>query len=79
MGVMGDYLVQIDRILVLLYEAKSEDMNKGVVQVLAQIYSIIKRQCKCKLDQTISTIPIIFGIVTTGKLWQFVHWTGLLE
>ncbi|CAG8796811.1 16622_t:CDS:2, partial [Gigaspora margarita] len=71
-----DYIVEIVRILVLLYEAKSEDMNKGTAQVLVQMHSAMERQLrKYKFQME----PTIFGIVTTGKLWRFVRWTGSLE
>ncbi|CAG8799455.1 14441_t:CDS:2 [Gigaspora rosea] len=60
-----DYIVELVRILVLLCEAKSEDMNKGTAQVLVQMHSAMERQLrkhKFKME------PTIFGIVTTGKL-----------
>ncbi|RIB15926.1 hypothetical protein C2G38_2191324 [Gigaspora rosea] len=39
-----DYIVELVRILVLLCEAKSEDMNKGTAQVLVQMHSAMERQ-----------------------------------
>ncbi|RIB07769.1 hypothetical protein C2G38_2213432 [Gigaspora rosea] len=71
-----DYIVEIVRILVLLCEAKSEDMNKGTAQVLVQMHSAMERQLRKRKFQM---EPTIFGIVTTGKLWRFVRWTGSLE
>ncbi|CAG8586142.1 7019_t:CDS:2 [Diversispora eburnea] len=67
-----DYMVKLTEILVLLCEAKSEDMNKGVAQVVVQMQSAIENLGKRKR-------PVMFGIVTTSKLWRFVRWTGSLE
>ncbi|CAG8818663.1 2761_t:CDS:2, partial [Dentiscutata erythropus] len=39
-----DYIVKIVRILMLLYEAKSEDMNKGTAQVFVQMHSAMEQQ-----------------------------------
>ncbi|CAG8662546.1 10632_t:CDS:1, partial [Diversispora eburnea] len=41
-----DYLVEVNIILVLLCEAKSEDMNKGTAQVLVQMHSVMERQLR---------------------------------
>ncbi|CAG8604256.1 4939_t:CDS:2, partial [Ambispora leptoticha] len=72
-----DYMVVIVKILVLLCEAKAENMNKGTAQVLVQMHSAIEQQLgKRKHGQMEQAM---FGIVTTGKLWRFVRWTGLLE
>ncbi|CAJ0766488.1 13102_t:CDS:2, partial [Entrophospora sp. SA101] len=72
-----DYMVVIIKILVLLCEAKAENMNKGTAQVLVQMHSAIEQQLdKHKHGQMEQAM---FGIVTTGKLWRFVRWTGSLE
>ncbi|CAJ0921502.1 13238_t:CDS:2 [Entrophospora sp. SA101] len=72
-----DYMVVIIKILVLLCEAKAENMNKGTAQVLVQMHSAIEQQLgKRKHGQMEQAM---FGIVTTGKLWRFVRWTGSLE
>ncbi|CAG8757952.1 18576_t:CDS:2, partial [Racocetra fulgida] len=39
-----DYMVDIGKILVLLYEAKAENMNKRTAQVLVQMHSAIEQQ-----------------------------------
>ncbi|CAJ0844676.1 6748_t:CDS:2 [Entrophospora sp. SA101] len=72
-----DYMVVTVKILVLLCEAKAENMNKGTAQVLVQMHSAIEQQLdKHKHGQMEQAM---FGIVTTGKLWRFVRWTGSLE
>ncbi|CAG8621759.1 7222_t:CDS:2 [Ambispora gerdemannii] len=72
-----DYMVIIVKILVLLCEAKAENMNNGTAQVLVQMHSAIEEQLnKRKRGQMEHAM---FGIVTTGKLWRFVRWTGSLE
>ncbi|CAG8809605.1 4787_t:CDS:1, partial [Gigaspora rosea] len=39
-----DYIVELVRNLVLLYEANSEDINKEAAQVLVQMQSVIEQQ-----------------------------------
>ncbi|RHZ69304.1 hypothetical protein Glove_284g64 [Diversispora epigaea] len=81
-----DYTVKIVDILVLICEAKSENMNKGSAQLIAQMHSAIEQQVRSNKEQVKlgkrkreHTEPIVFGIVTTGKLWRFFRWKGLLE
>ncbi|RHZ77335.1 hypothetical protein Glove_181g12 [Diversispora epigaea] len=75
-----DYVVEIITILVLMCEAKSENMNKETAQVLVQMKSAMEaiehKSFKCKLDHQEA---VMFEIVTTGKLWQFIRWTELSE
>ena len=72
-----DYMVAIVKILVLLCEAKVENMNKGTAQVLVQMHSAIEQQLGKRKHSQME--QAMFGIVTTGKLWRFVRWTGSLE
>ncbi|CAG8724397.1 10621_t:CDS:2, partial [Gigaspora margarita] len=74
-----DYVVRIVEILVLLCEAKSEDMKQGMSQVLVQMYSAVEQLLGKRKHAQTDFVPMMFGIVTTGKLWRFVRWTGSLE
>ncbi|RHZ53487.1 hypothetical protein Glove_441g100 [Diversispora epigaea] len=64
------YMVIIVEILVLLCEAKAENMNKGTAQVLVQMHSAIEEQLNKRKRGQIK--HAMFRIVTTGKLWRFV-------
>ncbi|RIB07592.1 hypothetical protein C2G38_2273785 [Gigaspora rosea] len=71
-------MVEIDKILVvLLCEAKAENMNKGTAQVLVQMHSAIEQQLSKRKHGQME--QAMFGIVTTGKFWRFIRWTGSLE
>ncbi|CAG8598612.1 8720_t:CDS:2 [Diversispora eburnea] len=80
-----DYTVKIVDILVLICEAKSENMNKGSAKLIAQMHSAIEQQVRRKKEQQLGKRkreqmePIVFGIVTTGKLWRFFRWEGSSE
>ena len=61
-----DYMVKLREILILLCEAKAEDMNQGAAQVLVQMLSASEQQLrKHQYGQ-------VFGIVTTEKSWRFI-------
>lgn len=69
-----DYWVKfVDILLLLVCEAKSEDMNQGVAQVIVQMQSAIEQLSKQGQDH------VIYGIATTGKFWRFVRWNGSSE
>ncbi|UZO19811.1 uncharacterized protein OCT59_011082 [Rhizophagus irregularis] len=68
-----DYLVKLTQILILLVVAKSDDLKQGAVQAFVQAYIAIE-----KLFREFSK-PIVYGIVSTGKLWRFFRWTGSLN
>ncbi|PKK69934.1 hypothetical protein RhiirC2_780351 [Rhizophagus irregularis] len=68
-----DYWVIFVDVLLLLYVAKSQDMDQGVAQVIVQMQSVIERSSKQEQDH------VIYGIATTGKLWRFVRWNSSPE
>jgi hypothetical protein len=68
-----DYWVIFVDVLLLLYVAKSQDMDQGVAQVIVQMQSVIERSNKQEQDH------VIYGIATTGKLWRFVRWNSSPE
>lgn len=77
--------MKIVDILVLICEAKAENMNKGSAQLIAQMHSAIEQQVRRNKEQQLGKRkreqmePIVFGIVTTGKLWRFFRWEGSPE
>ncbi|CAG8746820.1 1160_t:CDS:2, partial [Racocetra persica] len=77
-----DYLVKLDDFAVLVNEAKSEDLTKRIAQNIMQLHSASESLLgKRKLEQTEfeSSQQQLFGIVTTGVSWYFIHWTGSPE
>lgn len=68
-----DYWVALVKVLLLLCEAKSDDMNQGVAQVIVQMHSAIERLEKWNEE------PTIYGIATTGRAWKFIRWVGSSE
>ncbi|CAG8795120.1 18896_t:CDS:2, partial [Dentiscutata erythropus] len=77
-----DYLVKLDDFAVLVNEAKSEDLTKGIAQNIMQLHSASESLLgKRKLEQTEfeSSQQQLFGIVTTGVSWYFIRWTGSPE
>ncbi|CAG8511274.1 501_t:CDS:2 [Ambispora leptoticha] len=80
------YAIFIRYILALVTEAKVMDMEKGITQNLAQIYSAVEKNQeilgnKRKFDQTgLDNYPeVIFGIVTSGTIWRFIRVSGPLK
>ncbi|CAG8480359.1 9914_t:CDS:2 [Gigaspora margarita] len=56
------------------------DGNRGYgyadyAQCIMKMHTVAEELGKCKHDKS----PTIFGIVTTGRIWRFIHWTGSLE
>jgi len=68
-----DYVVKLVEILVLLVKAKSDDMKQEAAQAFVQSYTAME-ELLCKFNE-----PIMYGIVSTGKLWRFFRWTGPLN
>jgi hypothetical protein len=68
-----DYWVTFIEVLLLLCEAKAEDMNQGIAQVIVQIHSAIEQL------ENFNKEPTIYGIATTGRTWRFVRWVGSSE
>ncbi|CAG8603700.1 872_t:CDS:2, partial [Funneliformis caledonium] len=54
--------------------AKLEDMKQGMAQNIVQVHSAMER-----LLNSGQAEPAMYGIVTTGKLWRFIRWTGSLD
>ncbi|POG65649.1 hypothetical protein GLOIN_2v1664162 [Rhizophagus irregularis DAOM 181602=DAOM 197198] len=59
--------------IVLICEAKADNMEKGLAQLLVQLHSAVENFA------TTGPNPKMYGIVTTGTSWRFVCWTGSLE
>ncbi|CAG8746661.1 24885_t:CDS:2 [Gigaspora margarita] len=81
-----DYAIFTRYIIILVTEAKMMDMEKGITQNLAQIYSAIERNQnilgkKRKFEQAgLDNYPgVMFGIVTSGIMWRFIRVSGPLE
>ena len=62
-----DYWVTLVEVLLLLREAKTEDMNQGVAQVIVQMHSAIEQ-----LENN-NKEPKIYGIATTGRTRFLIH------
>ncbi|PKY32910.1 hypothetical protein RhiirB3_493389 [Rhizophagus irregularis] len=68
-----DYIIFADAMIVLICEAKADNMEKGLAQLLVQLHSAVENFA------TTGPNPKMYGIVTTGTSWRFVCWTGSLE
>ncbi|CAG8712016.1 9150_t:CDS:2, partial [Dentiscutata erythropus] len=81
-----DYAIFIRYIIALVTEAKVMDMEKGITQNLAQIYSAVEKNQKIlgnkrKFEESgLDNCPeVIFGIVTSGTIWRFIRVSGPLK
>ncbi|RIB14274.1 hypothetical protein C2G38_2195605 [Gigaspora rosea] len=70
-----DYGVYIQKIPVLVTEAKPYESEKAVAQTLVQIHSA----AESLLGKRKRSEQTMFGIVTTGRSWRFIRWNGSLE
>ena len=71
--VMAFWIIQ--KIPVLVTEAKPHESGKAVAQTLVQIHSA----AESLLGKRKRTEQTMFGIVTTGRSWRFIRWNGTLE
>ncbi|CAI2192418.1 19493_t:CDS:2 [Funneliformis geosporum] len=69
-----DYAVKMIEVFLVLCEEKLEDMKQRMAQNIVQVHSAMER-----LSNSGQAEPKMYGIVTTGKLWRFVRWTGSLD
>ncbi|CAG8454584.1 296_t:CDS:2 [Funneliformis mosseae] len=69
-----DYVVKRIEVFLVLRETKLEDMKQGMAQNIVQVHSAMER-----LLNSGQAEPTMYGIVTTGKLWRFIRWTGSLD
>ncbi|CAG8625974.1 9102_t:CDS:2, partial [Diversispora eburnea] len=71
-----DYEVNIQNVPILINEVKKQDMEKGVAQNLVQVYTAGEKLLrKRKRDESVD----LFGIVTMGDVWRFIHLCGTLQ
>ncbi|CAG8772809.1 18533_t:CDS:2 [Dentiscutata erythropus] len=70
-----DYGVYIQKIPVLVTEAKPYESEKAIAQTLVQIHSA----AESLLGKRKRSEQTMFGIVTTGRSWRFIRWNGSLE
>ncbi|RIB11386.1 hypothetical protein C2G38_2203574 [Gigaspora rosea] len=68
----ADYAVYIQDNIVLVDEAK---WKEGIAQCVMEMHTLVEKLGKRKRDKSLT----IFGIVTTGRSWRFIRWTGSLE
>jgi hypothetical protein len=69
-----DYVVFILSVMGLICKAKSDNLNEGITQLIAQMYSaweIIKHD-----NEPCSEI---YGIVSTTVEWRFISLSGALD
>jgi hypothetical protein len=60
-----DYLLQTKKHRLLVVEAKNADTSRGMSQLVAELAA---------LDQwTVSDEPVLYGALSTGDIWRFVH------
>jgi hypothetical protein len=63
------YVIQAP--ILMLVEAKKGELDIGLGQCIAEMYAAeIFNQTKAKV------IPVVYGCVTSGKLWQFLKLEG---
>jgi len=60
--------------VITVVEAKKENINAGVGQCAAEMIAaqIFNAQSKGKLTENMTDINVIYGVVTTGSIWQFL-------
>nr|CAG8632193.1 11462_t:CDS:2 [Entrophospora candida] len=74
-----DYAVYIQEIPILVTEAKLWENDKAIAQNLVQIHSVAESLLGKRKQSKIGSEQVIFGIVTTGRSWRFICWSGTLE
>lgn len=60
--------------VITVVEAKKENINAGLGQCAAEMIAaqIFNQQCEGKSNETVTNIKTIYGVVTTGSIWQFL-------
>lgn len=60
--------------VITVVEAKKENINAGLGQCAAEMIAaqIFNQQSEGKLNETVTNIKTIYGVVTTGSIWQFL-------
>ena len=60
--------------VITVVEAKKENINAGLGPCAAEMIAaqIFNQQSKEKLGENIANINVIYGVVTTGSIWQFL-------
>ncbi|RUP41804.1 hypothetical protein BC936DRAFT_138293 [Jimgerdemannia flammicorona] len=72
-----DYVILLGFLAILVTEAKTEDIQKGVTQNLVQLHTAAEKLGKRKREEKPNIN--VYGIVTTGLSWRFVRWSGFEE
>ncbi|RIB25674.1 hypothetical protein C2G38_2138678 [Gigaspora rosea] len=70
-----DYGIYIQKIPILVTEAKPHESEKAIAQTLVQIHSA----AESLLGKRKRSEQTMFGIVTSGRSWRFIRWNGTLE
>ncbi|RUS35531.1 hypothetical protein BC938DRAFT_479954 [Jimgerdemannia flammicorona] len=77
-----DYAIFLVAFAVLVTEAKMTEVNKGITQNLVQLHSAaenIRKRKRKESHHPTDYLVNVYGIVTTGLEWRFIHWSDTLE
>jgi len=62
-----DYLLEANQQIVVV-EAKRDDTDRGLTQLVAEMVAVDEWRVN-----TLDTMPILYGAVSTGTVWQFLR------
>ncbi|KAI9303363.1 hypothetical protein BJ944DRAFT_241519 [Cunninghamella echinulata] len=67
-----EYVMVHKKYILIIIEAKKDDFDQGRAQLLMQLYNAYIKNIKNGAPKN----HIIYGIVTTGNLWEFIWCKG---
>ncbi|CAO3638912.1 unnamed protein product [Cunninghamella blakesleeana] len=67
-----DYIMVNDKYILIVIEAKKDDFEQGRAQLLMQLYNAYIKN----IENGSPKNHTIYGIITTGELWEFIWCKG---